>query len=86
MFPLPIPPHPITPIVIRSEGAGRSTRPNALNAKRLGSATAAPVAARKPRRFIEEFFGDNAIVERMRFSAYVAFITLWSIVVYDPMA
>ncbi|MEO8070593.1 MAG: ammonium transporter [Acidobacteriota bacterium] len=29
---------------------------------------------------------SGAIVERMRFSAYVAFITLWSIVVYAPMA
>jgi Amt family ammonium transporter len=29
---------------------------------------------------------SGAIVERMRFSAYVAFITLWSIVVYGPIA
>jgi Amt family ammonium transporter len=29
---------------------------------------------------------SGAIVERMRFSAYVAFITLWSIVVYSPIA
>ena len=29
---------------------------------------------------------SGAIVERMRFSAYVAFITLWSIVVYAPIA
>jgi len=29
---------------------------------------------------------SGAIVERMRFSAYVVFITLWSIVVYAPMA
>jgi Amt family ammonium transporter len=29
---------------------------------------------------------SGAIVERMRFSAYVVFITLWSIVVYAPLA
>ena len=29
---------------------------------------------------------SGAIVERMRFSAYLAFITLWSIVVYAPLA
>src|SRR3954469_13142410 len=29
---------------------------------------------------------SGAIVERMRFSAYVAFISLWSIVVYAPVA
>ncbi len=29
---------------------------------------------------------SGAIVERMRFSAYVAFITLWSVVVYSPIA
>ena len=29
---------------------------------------------------------SGAIVERMRFSAYVAFITLWSVVVYTPIA
>jgi Amt family ammonium transporter len=29
---------------------------------------------------------SGAIVERMRFSAYVTFITLWSIVVYAPLA
>jgi Amt family ammonium transporter len=29
---------------------------------------------------------SGAIVERMRFSAYVLFITLWSIVVYAPVA
>ena len=29
---------------------------------------------------------SGAIVERMRFSAYVTFITLWSIVVYSPIA
>ena len=29
---------------------------------------------------------SGAIVERMRFSAYVIFITLWSIVVYSPIA
>ena len=29
---------------------------------------------------------SGAIVERMRFSAYVAFISLWSIVVYAPIA
>ena len=29
---------------------------------------------------------SGAIVERMRFSAYVTFITLWSVVVYSPIA
>jgi Amt family ammonium transporter len=29
---------------------------------------------------------SGAIVERMRFSAYLAFITLWSILVYAPVA
>src|SRR6476660_6843641 len=29
---------------------------------------------------------SGAIVERMRFSAYVTFITLWSIVIYSPIA
>ena len=29
---------------------------------------------------------SGAIVERMRFSAYVAFISLWSVVVYAPIA
>src|SRR5688572_1866762 len=29
---------------------------------------------------------SGAIVERMRFSAYVVFITLWSVVVYAPIA
>src|SRR4029079_6466993 len=29
---------------------------------------------------------SGAIVERMRFSAYVTFITLWSLVVYAPIA
>jgi Amt family ammonium transporter len=29
---------------------------------------------------------SGAVVERMRFSAYVAFITLWSIFIYAPMA
>ena len=29
---------------------------------------------------------SGAIVERMRFSAYVTFITLWSVVVYGPVA
>src|SRR6476659_972745 len=29
---------------------------------------------------------SGAIVERMRFSAYVAFISLWAIVVYSPIA
>src|SRR5437762_5415908 len=29
---------------------------------------------------------SGAIVERMRFGAYVAFITLWSVVVYAPIA
>jgi len=29
---------------------------------------------------------SGAVVERMRFSAYVAFITLWAVVVYTPIA
>src|SRR5213075_2811254 len=29
---------------------------------------------------------SGAIVERMRFSAYVVFITLWSLIVYAPIA
>jgi Amt family ammonium transporter len=29
---------------------------------------------------------SGAIVERMRFSAYVVFITLWSVIVYSPIA
>ena len=29
---------------------------------------------------------SGAIVERMRFSAYVAFITVWSVVIYGPIA
>ncbi len=29
---------------------------------------------------------SGAIVERMRFSAYVAFISLWALVVYSPIA
>src|SRR5450755_3042691 len=29
---------------------------------------------------------SGAIVERMRFSAYVVFITLWSLLVYSPVA
>ena len=29
---------------------------------------------------------SGAIVERMRFSAYVAFITIWSVVIYAPIA
>src|SRR5713226_8215398 len=29
---------------------------------------------------------SGAIVERMRFSAYLAFITIWSLVVYSPIA
>src|SRR5215210_1289141 len=29
---------------------------------------------------------SGAIVERMRFSAYIAFITLWAVVVYAPIA
>ena len=29
---------------------------------------------------------SGAIVERMRFSAYVTFITLWAVVVYGPIA
>ena len=29
---------------------------------------------------------SGSIVERMRFSAYVAFISIWSIVVYAPVA
>ena len=29
---------------------------------------------------------SGSIVERMRFSAYVAFITLWALVVYSPIA
>src|SRR6188472_4474097 len=29
---------------------------------------------------------SGAIVERMRFSAYVAFISLWAVVVYSPIA
>src|SRR3979409_1372856 len=29
---------------------------------------------------------SGAIVERMRFSAYVVFITLWAVVVYSPLA
>src|SRR5829696_830135 len=29
---------------------------------------------------------SGAIVERMRFSAYVVFITLWSVIVYAPIA
>src|SRR5215510_3213949 len=29
---------------------------------------------------------SGAIVERMRFSAYVAFISLWSVVIYAPIA
>ena len=29
---------------------------------------------------------SGAIVERMRFSAYVAFISIWSVVVYSPVA
>src|SRR4029078_2601448 len=29
---------------------------------------------------------SGAIVERMRFSAYVVFITLWALVVYSPIA
>src|ERR687892_594878 len=29
---------------------------------------------------------SGAIVERMRFSAYIVFITLWSVVVYAPLA
>src|SRR5258708_10604323 len=29
---------------------------------------------------------SGAIVERMRFSAYLAFITLWSLLVYSPVA
>ncbi|MEQ1574996.1 MAG: ammonia channel protein, partial [Vicinamibacterales bacterium] len=29
---------------------------------------------------------SGAVVERMRFSAYVAFITIWAVVVYAPVA
>ena len=29
---------------------------------------------------------SGAIVERMRFSAYLVFISLWSVVVYAPLA
>src|SRR5262245_1295294 len=45
-------PHPTTPMVIRSDGAGFPSAPSALAGMMVGAATASPAAARKRRRLI----------------------------------
>jgi hypothetical protein len=47
-------PQPTTPMVIRFEGAGLSSRPNALAGMIVGTASASPAVARKWRRLIPE--------------------------------
>src|SRR4051812_27831504 len=54
-----MPPQPITPMVMRLEGAGRSARPKTVAGTNAGSASVAPpAAARKRRRVNEEFAGE----------------------------
>src|SRR5262245_50995311 len=74
VLPGPIMPQPTTPMVIRSEGAVVPARPKALAGMMVGTAMAAPVAARKRRRemgvlnddFIVVQFGQNIDAEASR--------------------
>src|SRR6478609_4010604 len=57
-------PHPTTPMVIRSDGAGRPSAPSALAGIIVGAASTVPVTARKWRRLIrdsEEGFIDKNV-------------------------
>src|SRR5712664_531941 len=54
VFPGPIMPQPTTPMVIRSEGAGRPFLPKMLAGMMVGAVIATPAAARKRRRLIPE--------------------------------
>src|SRR5262249_54033196 len=56
VLPGPCMPHPTTPMVMRSEGAGRPSAPSALAGMIVGAATAAAVVAIKRRREIFGFF------------------------------
>ena len=53
-----MPPQPIEARVTRSDGAERPPRPNTVEGTIIGNVSAAPVDARKRRRFIEELFED----------------------------
>src|ERR1051326_21992 len=53
-------PQPTTPMVMRSDGAGRPSAPNALAGMMVGAATAVAVAAIKRRREIFEVMGFMA--------------------------
>src|SRR5262245_48066090 len=55
VLPGPCMPQPTTPMVMRSEGAGRPSAPSALAGMMVGAATAAAVLAIKRRR---EIFGS----------------------------
>src|SRR6266498_3418770 len=57
VFPGPCMHQQTTPIVMRSEGAGRPSAPRALAGMMVGAATAAAVVAIKRRREILEFGG-----------------------------
>src|SRR5260221_14464868 len=54
-----MPPQPTIPMLMRAEGAGRSSAPHALKGTNVGIATVAPAAARKRRRLTREFLANN---------------------------
>src|SRR5947207_15222203 len=66
-------PQPTTPIVMRSEGAGRPSAPSALAGMMVGAATAAAVVAIKRRReilgsmgFMAKYYAQPAIRRRAK--------------------
>ena len=53
-----MPPQPIEAKVIRSDGVERPPRPKTVEGTIIGNVSAAPVDAKKRRRFIEELLED----------------------------
>src|ERR1043166_3818435 len=66
----PCMPQPTTPMVMRSEGAGRPSAPSALAGIMVGAVTAAAVVAMKRRREIFGLIGFM-ILYRAQFAAFV---------------
>src|ERR1044072_948847 len=76
-------PQPTTPMVMRSEGAGRPSAPSALAGMMVGAATAAAVLAMKRRReifgmmgFITSYYADFPIRVRVK--------KLWKMIAAAP--
>ena len=82
--------------VLWERGVGTSIQAGVSRAEELGLEGVGPAGDQIPHYLYMCYQGtfaiitaaliSGAIVERMRFSAYVVFITLWSIVVYSPVA